>query len=416
MTAGGRGESAFDLLLLDHLPGVGPRTVRRLVHHFGSVAAALEASDTSFAAVVGGGQARVSATARRDSGVHEAVRSALTRAEREGMDVVGWGDPRYPPTLNHLADPPPVLFLAGRSELLSGKPAVAVVGARRSTARARDVARRLGTALAREGVVVVSGLALGVDGAAHAGALRGDGATVAVLGAGVDVPYPRFHARLHTEIRRRGLLASEFPPGTSAAPHHFPRRNRILAALADAVVVVEAGDRSGALITVDHALDLGRDVWAVPGPIDTRACSGSNRLLADGARPLVSIDAFVAVMADTGSPEAASHPGPTAAMPRFVDGGQLSLPTPSGTNATGRTTSPEPRGPVEGSSEAERSPGGRTSLEARLLTALRDAPAQADELAQRFDEPIATILAVLTILELHGEVERLAGMRFRRAA
>ena len=272
---------------------------------------------------------------------------------------------------------------------------------------------------------VVSGLALGVDGAAHAGALRGGGDTVAVLGTGVDVPYPRFHRRLHDEIRHRGLLVSEFPPGTRAAPHHFPRRNRVLAALSEIVVVVEAGARSGALITVDHALDLGREVWAVPGPIDTGVCKGSNRLLSDGAAPLVSVDAFVAAVAGgtaRGGAEriAPGHAGGTT--PRHAEGigrreagggtddGQLSLLAGPASGAT-----PGSPGPANARNTAVGATSGE-SLERRLLSALHEAPAQADELARRFDAPIATVLAILTTLELHGEVERMAGMRFRRAA
>lgn len=372
--------SAFELLLLDQLPEVGPVTVRRLVDRFGTAERALTARHADFAAVAG----RAAADARSDPELRDGVRSALTAAEESAMEILTWDDGAYPPGLRHLVDPPPVLFLRGRSELLGHAPTVTVVGARRSTARARSVAERLGAALARAGVCVASGLALGVDGAAHAGALRAGGDTMAVLGAGADVPYPRFHRRLHERIARDGLLVSEFPPGMPAAPHHFPRRNRILAALAGATVVVEAGRRSGSLITVDHALDLGKDVWAVPGPIDVAVCAGSNRMLVDGARPLVSIDEFVARM--------------TAPPP---DGGQTSL-FPEGSTGEGRagpdTTRPPP------------------SLETRVLEALRSGPTAADELAARFDAPVSTVLALLTTLELHGEVERLGGMRFRRAA
>lgn len=361
--------SARELLLLEQLPEVGLRTLQRVVRTFGSAARALAADESAFAAVAGADAAR----ARHDPELRERVEAALERAETQGMTVVTWDDPGYPAGLRHLADPPPVLFLSGRRELLARSPTVTVVGARRSTARARSVAERLGAALARADACVVSGLALGVDGAAHAGALRARGDTVAVLGAGADVPYPRFHRRLHGEIAERGLLVSEFPPGTPAAPHHFPRRNRILAALARATVVVEAGRCSGSLITVDHALDLGKDVWAVPGPIDTAVCAGSNRLLAEGARALVSIDDFVRRV----SPE-----GNGARQPDFFD-----------------TAPPD-----------------ATLLERRILEALGEGPVAADELAGRFDAPVATVLALLTTLELHGEVERLAGMRFRRAA
>lgn len=417
--------SAFELLLLEQLPEIGPVTVRRLVRLFGDPGSALHVSDRRFAqavGVAGGGEA---ARARRDPVLRRTVDDSLRRAEAVGMTVLTWTDEAYPDALHHLADPPPVLFLWGRTELLDRRPSVAVVGARRSTERGRDVAGRLGAALGRAGVPVVSGLALGVDGAAHAGALRTEGDTIAVLGAGADVPYPRFHLRLHDTIRERGLLVSEFPPGTRPAPHHFPRRNRILAALADVVVVVEAGGRSGALITVDHALDLGREVWSVPGPIDTKVCAGSNRLLADGARPLVSIDAFVdafaAVRAGPAPPRGVVD-DPTGDRPKRaavpVDG------LARGESAFGKAThgvngpsgrSPAGRGDQLSLLPPPAVPNG-AALEGQILEALREAPAAADELAHRFGRPIATILAVLTTLELHGEVERLAGMRFRRAA
>lgn len=380
--------SAFELLLLDQLPDVGPVTVRRLVTRFGSGERALTARRADFAAVAG----TTAADARGDPGLRSDVSTALKAAEASGMEILTWNDAGYPTGLRHLVDPPPVLFLQGRRELVARAPTVTVVGARRSTARARSVAERLGAALGRAGVCVVSGLALGVDGAAHAGALRAEGDTVAVLGAGADVPYPRFHRSLHERIAREGLLVTEFPPGMRAAPHHFPRRNRILAALARAVVVVEAGRGSGSLITVDHALDLGRDVWAVPGPIDVAVCAGSNRLLVDGARPLVSIDDFVDRMTD-----------------RPTDGGaQTSL-------FVEETGAVDDRRGTEGTGgpDARRRP---ESLETRVLDALREGPTAADELAARFGAPISTVLALLTTLELHGEVERVGGMRFRRAA
>lgn len=371
--------SAFELLLLDQLPDVGPVTVRRLVARFGTAEDALVAGDGDFARVATWDAAR----ARRDTDLRAGVRAALERAADLDMAVLTWDDSGYPADLRNLADPPPVLFLRGRPELLAASPMVTVVGARRATARARSVSERLGAALARAGVCVASGLAMGVDGAAHAGALRARGDTLAVLGAGPDVAYPRIHRRLHEQLAERGLLVSEFPPGAAAAPHHFPRRNRILAALSGATVVVEAGRRSGALITVDHALDLGKDVWAVPGPIDSRACAGSNRMLVDGARPLVSIDEFVA----------------------------WTVREPVGADAQ--------RGLFDDLDAGRDDAGARArgdTLEERILDALAEHAMPADDLAARFDAPIAAVLAVLTTLELHGEVVRVSGMRFRRAA
>lgn len=395
--------TAFELLLLEQLPDVGPVTVRRLVERFGSAEAALRATDAAFARVAGRGEAAV---ARRDPGLRSEVRRVLDQAVAAGTTVLTWADDRYPDRLHHLADPPPILFLRGRTELLGARPMVTVVGARRSTARAREVSERLAAALARAGVCVTSGLALGVDGSAHAGALRAGGDTVAVLGAGTDVPYPRFHRRLHETIAERGLLVSEFVPGTRAAPHHFPRRNRILAALAQTTVVVEAGARSGSLITVDHALDLGKEVWAVPGPIDAPTCRGSNRLLVDGARPLVSIDEFVGAVADPDR-------GGREPRSRRPPGGRSGVAPSHAGGADARRDHPRRVDPQMGLFADDTS---TSSLERRILETLDGGAVGADELAHRLDAPVRTVLALLTTLELHGEVERLAGMRFRRAA
>ncbi len=380
---------AHDLLLLDALPGVGPATVRSLVRRFGTAAHALVADTRAFAAVAGDEAER----ARRDASLRQLVRHRLDEARARGIHATTWSRPGYPAGLRHLSDPPPVLFLRGDRRLLD-RPGVTVVGARRATGSGRDVAERLGAALAGAGIVVTSGLALGVDGAAHRGALGAGGPTLAVLGTGADVAYPAAHRALFTEIARSGLLVSEFLPGTRAAPHHFPRRNRILAALASTVVVVEAGARSGALITVDHALDLGRDVWAVPGPIDRRTCAGSNRLLVDGARPLVSIDAFVrevqARSREDGLDECEVGPPPWVAD--ASDSGSAAPRRPAAAS--------DPHDPIE----------------KRVLAAVRLEAASVDELAGRLGLPVQTALAVLTTLELHGEVRRLPGLRFRGVA
>lgn len=298
-------EEVRALLLLDALPGVGPRTLKRAVEAAGSARAALRLGPEACRRLLG----ELAAAARTDPARVADVDRGLALARARGMHVVHWGDPAYPARLRALADPPPVLFLMGRTSLLS-RGGTALVGARRATARGRDVAFGLGRALGAAGHPVVSGLALGVDGQAHRGALAGGGPTVAVVGTGLDRVHPRSHASLFRRIAESGLVVSEFLPGTPALPHHFPRRNRVLAALADRVVVVEAGSRSGALITVDHALDLGRDVWAVPGPIDVTACAGSNALLRDGARALVDVGDFVAEVADGSAPEQAGRPPP----------------------------------------------------------------------------------------------------------
>ena len=203
----------------------------------------------------------------------------------------------FPPRLASIVDPPPGLFLrgSGQLELLSG-PAVAVVGARGCSDYGAHVARTLGRELAEAGVVVVSGLARGVDGWAHRGALEAGGTTVAVLGCGVDRDYPRAHTALAAQIGQKGLIVSEYPPTVAPAPWRFPARNRIVAGLCAATVVVEAREQSGALITADLALEEGRDVLAVPGEITASLSRGTNALLRLGAIPVTgSADVLEAI-------------------------------------------------------------------------------------------------------------------------
>ncbi|HLM36488.1 MAG TPA: DNA-processing protein DprA [Gaiellaceae bacterium] len=214
----------------------------------------------------------------------------LSLAER-GFRFVGQNDPEYPPLLRELHDPPPGLFLrgAGRAELLRA-PAVAIVGARACSSYGAQVARLLGRELASAGLVVLSGLARGVDAEAHRGALEAGGLTLAVLGCGIDRDYPAAHAQLARRMCERGVLASEYAPSVDPAPWRFPARNRIVAGLAAATVIVEARERSGALITADFAVETGREVFAVPGEITSSLSAGTNALLRLGATPLTSSD------------------------------------------------------------------------------------------------------------------------------
>jgi DNA processing protein len=196
----------------------------------------------------------------------------------------------YPPLVAQLHDPPKRLYLRGERPDLLDAPAVAVVGARSASAYGAQVARMLGGDLAAAGLVVVSGMARGIDAEAHRGALDAGGATLAVLGCGIDRDYPARHAELARRIAASGLIVSEYEPGVEPAPWRFPARNRIIAALALATVVVEARERSGALITADFALELGREVFAVPGEITAALSAGTNRLIRQGAAPLLGVD------------------------------------------------------------------------------------------------------------------------------
>jgi len=214
------------------------------------------------------------------------------RAAARGIFALAWSDPRFPPPLLAIADCPPALWYRGALETLDA-PLVAIVGSRAATAVGLETATRLAADLAVRGIAVVSGLARGVDSAAHRGALRNGGRTVAVLGSGVDVIYPAEHADLAAEIAHDSLIVSEYPPGTAPLPFHFPLRNRIISGLSRAVVVIEASEKSGSLITAGCALQQGRDVMAVPGNVLSGRNRGGHALIRDGAKIVESVDDIV---------------------------------------------------------------------------------------------------------------------------
>lgn len=293
-------------------------------------------------------------------------------AERLGARIVTSEDPDYPSGLHHLSPPPPVLYVRG--ELPAGS-AVAIVGSRRADAYGREAADLFSRSLAAAGVAVISGFAQGIDAAAHRGALAApDGRTVAVLGCGLGVDYPRGHARLADEIAARGALVSEFPCGLIPRAWHFPLRNRSLAALTEGTLVVQAALRSGSLITARHALDLGREVWAVPGRIFDESSLGANALIREGAH-------------------LAQHPADLLEFlfPRAVPS-RISLPIAA-------STGPEPPPGFPGQVFAEIPPG---------------SPRVAEEIAVRLDVPVDRVLAALLELELEGLVKRLPGSAYGR--
>jgi DNA processing protein len=230
-----------------------------------------------------------------------------------GLRWIGRSDEAFPPILGAIHDPPPGLFLrgGGDSSMLRRR-AVAVVGARSCSSYGAAVARSLGRGLAEAGLVVVSGLARGVDGEAHRGALEGGGVTVAVLGCGIDLDYPAAHRDLAGRIGAAGLVVSEYPPGVPPAPWRFPARNRIVAGLCEATIVIEARERSGALITADLALEEGRDVFAVPGEIISALSAGTNALLKIGAVPVTRLDDVLEHLGVTSPDPSPPAVGPTA--------------------------------------------------------------------------------------------------------
>jgi DNA processing protein len=355
-------------LRLKMTPGVGDRRISALVGKLGSGASALRAvlaQGTLFQPP-------------------EAPPSA-SRLEKRGVRALPMTSEDYPATLRELSDPPPLLFLKGRESLLRG-PAVAIVGARRATEGGRSVAEVLGRTLGAAGFTVVSGLALGIDGAAHRGALSVGGRTLAVLGSGLDVVYPPGHRGLFREIGTRGLLLSEFLPWEGAFPHHFPKRNRIIAALARAIIVVEAGERSGALITVDHGLDLGREILAVPGSLRNPQARGTNALIRDGARLIADPESILDEFPTLVEELAAARDN----QPEGMDGGSLEDRYPRGL---------EVRVPKE---------------LLPLWKVLGPEPRGVDTIAEAVGLTHGEVLAGLSALELQGRVSRCPGMRFRR--
>ncbi|MDR7556698.1 MAG: DNA-processing protein DprA [Armatimonadota bacterium] len=334
------------------LPRIGPRTIKTWVQAAGRAWAVwrrvphLVRGRADAAAIVAAWRAARPA-------------DLVTRARRRSQDLVVPGHPAYPPRLWHIPDPPPVLFVRG---VLAVGPAVAVVGARRASPYGLQAATRLARDLAAAGVTVVSGLARGIDGAAHSGALDGGGRTIAVLGAGVDVVYPPEHAPLAAAITGRGALVSEFPPGTVPQPGHFPRRNRVISGLSLAVVVVEGTEDSGALVTVDCALAQGRDVFAVPGSIFSPVSRAPLALLREGAKMATSAD-------------------------DILDELQV------------------PRGPTMPAHGAPDDATGTGSPTARVLGVLAAGPTTVDVLVAATGLSPAEAAAAITALELQGAVE-----------
>lgn len=275
---------AFACLALQTLPKMGDVSVRGLAEAHGSANAALASLPPA-----------VVAAARQSAA------SSVQLATRAGAHIVALPDVHYPARLRELRDAPAVLFARGSVDI-AAPPAVAIVGTRTASGYGLRVAKSIATACARAGISVVSGLARGIDGAAHEAALAAGGRTVAVLGTGIDITYPKSHRLLQERIAHEGLVLSEQTPGDAGHAGTFPRRNRLIAALADVTVVVEAGEGSGALITADHAVELGRTVACVPNAIDVATARGSNALLKAHAEPILSPDDVLRLLDMTPSP------------------------------------------------------------------------------------------------------------------
>ncbi len=354
-------------LALRAIPGVGLVLFQRLVQAFGAPAAVFEANLADLRSIRGVSPAIAQAiTSFRDWDRVEAQLSRLAAAEAL---LLTQDDPRFPPRLQEIPYPPPYLFLRGTLEPEDAQ-AVALVGTRSASYYGIKTCRRLAGALARRGWRVVSGLARGIDTAAHQGALENNGRTLAVLGCGLDVVYPPENKKFYQQIPEQGALISEFPLGTPPEGKNFPIRNRLISGLAWAVVVVEAGERSGTHITVQYALDQGREVLAVPGPVDSPNSLGPHRLIQQGAKLVHEVGDIL------------------QELPRIA-GVRPPAPPVAVTEARPR---PRPEDP--------------------LLPFLGAEPVQLEELVQASGLPAPEVMSRLTLLELQGLIKELPGKCF----
>lgn len=363
-------EEQLALLTLKLIPELGNRSILRLVRYFGSAHLALHAGDGDLAAVPGLREKPLMAV-RKMQTVRSAVREFEILKEK-GIRMVCFNDPDYPANLSAISDPPAALFVRGTLEprdLVS----IAVVGSRAASPTGLVFTERLCAELVQYGVSVVSGLAVGIDSAAHRGAIRGKGRTLAVLGCGLDVDYPRGSTNLREEIVKSGALITEFPLSTPPAAVHFPLRNRIISGLSLGVVVVEAAQRSGSLITARLALEQGREVFAVPGIARNFRSVGPHRLLKEGAKLVeCAEDIMEEIRPLLGRSEA-----PEGSRPN-----------------------PVPRAPA-------------CSEDERVLLGFFDrSPIHIDEMSRCVEWPVSKVMAVLLTLELKGIVRQLPGKYF----
>ena len=302
-----------------------------------------------------------------------------------GRQLITRDSPDYPSMLREIPDPPLALWVEGARENLLNSPQLAMVGSRKPTANGRETAQRFARYLSERGLTIVSGLATGIDGASHRGGLQGCGSTVAVLGSGPDVLFPRSHGRLAAEIIDKGLIVTEYPPGTPPLAAHFPQRNRIIAGMSAGTLVVEAARRSGSLITARLAGNYGREVFAIPGSIHNPMAKGCHRLIREGAK-LAEEAADVLVE-----------------LPPLLELVLESAASPAGTPPGAQDESPDEAAPLTSQ------PG-----YAELLAALGFDPCGISDLAQRTGLTAAELSSMLLLLEMEGLVEALPGGRYCR--
>lgn len=369
--------------------GLGPITIARLLTHFGGPIEAVNAGVRELTQVEGVGQAKARAVRRA---VDEADVEAEWRAiDAAGVSLIAVDDPAYPTLLKHIHDPPPLLYVRGemtRHDALG----LAIVGSRRCTAYGQEQAERLAAGAAQAGLTIISGGARGIDASAHRGALRVKGRTIAVMGAGLADCYPPEHRELFGRIADQGAVISEFPMTTPPIPQNFPRRNRLISGLSLGVLVVEAANRSGALITARLAAEEHhREVMALPGRVDSPASAGCHKIIREGWASLVTGGADILdALGETGQAlRQATEPGDTEAGD----------------------------GSAEAANESETAPvavATLTETQRRLWDAIGTDPTDLDAVARQTQLPVGTLQAELTMLELRGLIRRVGGNKARR--
>lgn len=389
---------------LTTLPGLGQRTKLQLLEHFASPEEIYFAPEEELLLAEGVTKAQCALLADKSLDRAEKV---LEDCAKDGQFLLTMDDAAYPARLRNIYDPPLLLYGKGSLPLFDEEVAVTVVGTRSCTPYGVKAASELGYELAKQGALLVSGMAKGIDGEALRGALRAGGFTAAVLGGGADVVYPAANRRLYEDIAATGVILSEYPPGTEPRGEHFPVRNRLLSALSVATLVVEAPERSGALITAATALEQGREVFAVPGPFDAPMSRGCNGLIREGA-------GLVCEAWDVLSFYESRYPHKLRLLHAKLP------PLPKGAP---ETESGEPAKPVEEAPPApalpvldiSQDPGGLTDDQIAVLSVLHtDIPTLTDDAAILADLPVRRVLSALTVLEIDGYVCRQGARSFLR--
>lgn len=391
-------------LWLANLAKVSNQMKLTLLEHFGGAEQIYYGEKEEYFLVKG--MTRQTADILSDKSLDQTDR-ILGDCDKLNLRIITKMDTDYPDRLRNIFDPPLLLYVQGRMPRFDEEVAVAMVGTRQASAYALEQGEKLAYQMAGLGAVIVSGLASGGDAAAHRGALRANGFTAAVIGGGHDVIYPKENRGLYEDIAARGVILSEYPPGTEHAGRHFPVRNRIISGLSVGVVVIEAPERSGALITANRALDQGRDVFVIPGQVGDRRCAGSNLLLRDGAG--VVTDAW-----DVLGHYAGQYPHKIRSLRREEPRrfGAPSLPEKPEKKPAQKPPEPEkPSLPLLDLSGDH----GLTDDQMRIIKALEGRTVQVDDLIEETQIPTRRILAALTVLELDRIVTQESGKRFSLA-